>query len=127
MGDADSLGRGSLDSSFSFPQRRTPQRPQGGEDAFEDVKLNEEARPAAPAPVSRRRALFAPFGGSAGAPLAPPAHESAPLGVAAPHPVFPLFSDKRGGPGAEMPTIPQDRELETVGGDAGVVDAVAVQ
>jgi hypothetical protein len=133
MGDADSLGRGSLDSSFSAPRQQQPRRrrdwpPQGGDDAFEDVRLDEEARPAAPPPVSRRRALFAKFGGSAGAPLAPP--PSAPLGVAAPHHVFPLFSSRTPGQsvqGAEMATIPQDRELEAVDGDAAVVDAVAVQ
>jgi hypothetical protein len=136
MADAD--GRGSLDSSFSFPRQQPRSKPdwlpQAIDDAFEEVKLTEDVRPAAaPAPpVSRRRALFAKFGGSIGAPLAPPpsSPSSAPLGVTAPQHAFPLFSSRRLGPsvqGAEMATIPQDRELETVEGGAAVVNAAAVQ
>jgi hypothetical protein len=134
MGDGDSLGRGSLDSSFSVPrqqQRPRPEWPPQGDDSFEEVKLGEEPRPAAPPAASRRRGLFAKFGGSASAPLAPPASPPPPpQGVAPPHHAFPLFSARRlgqGALGAEMATIPQDRELGAVDGDAAVVDAVTVQ
>jgi hypothetical protein len=133
MGDAESFGRGSLDSSFSAtPQpHRIASGSRAGDDAFEEVKLNDEARPTMLAPtVSRRRLLFAKFGVSATAPLPPPAPSTAPQGVAPPHHSLQLFSGRRlgqNGLGAEMATIPQDRELGAMDGDAAVVDAVPVQ
>jgi hypothetical protein len=130
--DTDSLYRRSLDSSILVPpspaqttlQERRKQDWPDGEDYFEDVKLNEEMRPAA-----RIRGLFSKFGTSAASPHAPPA---LPPSNSATHRVLPLFSGRKRGQsiqGAEMATIPQSRESATVGvdGDDLMADSALVQ